>query len=134
MNLFENIENVEHREGFENLFVNILMYADDICLLTSNENDLQFLLDIVEDWCRKWRLEVNLTKTNVMHVRNSRCHQSRFMFLFNHRTVEYCKTYKYLGTTIDEFLNFKTSADVQACAAGRALGSLRSCYDFSGVC
>ena len=27
----------------ENLFLNILLYADDIVLLTSNENDLQFL-------------------------------------------------------------------------------------------
>ena len=74
--------------------------------------------------CHKWRLEVNLTKTNIMHVRNPRCPQSKFMFLFNNRTVAYCKTYKYLGTTLNEFLNFDISAQSQADAAGRALGSL----------
>ena len=59
-----------------------------------------------------------------MHVRNTRCNQSRFMFLFNHRTISYCKSYKYLGTTLDEFLDYRKSADAQADAAGRALGSL----------
>ena len=104
--------------------MNILLYADDIVLLASQETDLQFLLNIVENWCRKWRLEVNLAKTNVMHVRNARRPQSKFMFLFNCRTVNYCKSYKYLGSTLDEFLNFDNTAEIQAEAAGRALGAL----------
>ena len=62
------------------MFINILMYADDIILLTTNEIDLQFLQTIVENWCKKWRLEVNLTKTNVMHVRNVRCNQTNSCF------------------------------------------------------
>ena len=53
-------------------FLNILLYADDIVLLAKNEEDLQFLLNIVETWCKKWRLEVNLTKTNIVHVRQQR--------------------------------------------------------------
>ena len=47
-------------------FVNILLYSDDIVLLAKDEHDLQALLFLVENWCRNWRLEVNLTKTNVM--------------------------------------------------------------------
>ena len=117
LNLGENVDNGD-------LFLNILLYADDIILLASNENDLQFLLNIVENWCKKWRLEVNLTKTNIMHIRNARCPQSKFVFLFNFRTVNYCHSYKYLGTTINEFLNFNKTAEFQAEAAGRALGAL----------
>ena len=124
INLTEKVTNDKFNDSYKDLFINILMYADDIILMTSNENDLQFLLNIVENWCHKWRLEVNLTKTNIMHVRNPRCPQSKFMFLFNYRTVAYCKTYKYLGTTLNEFLNFEVSAQAQADAAGRALGSL----------
>ena len=126
INLTEKVDNEGFHDKFHDFFINILLYADDIILLTSNENDLQFLLNIVENWCHKWRLEVNLTKTNIMHVRNPRCPQSRFMFLFNYRVVSYCRKYTYLGTTLDEFLNFQTSADSQAEAAGRALGSLIS--------
>ena len=92
--------------------------------MATNEDDLQFLLSIVETWCRNWRLEVNLTKTNIMHVRPPRCPQSKFIFLFNQRPVNYCKTYKYLGTTLDEFLTFDKTAEVQANAAARSLGSL----------
>ena len=59
----------------ENLAINILLYADDIVLLAENEQDLQSLIFIVECWCKKWRLEVNLTKTNIMHIRNKRKQQ-----------------------------------------------------------
>ena len=65
----------------ENLFINILLYADDIVLLTSSENDLQDLLFIVENWCKKWRLEVNLTKTNIfmLETRES-CNLDSFFY------------------------------------------------------
>ena len=59
-----------------------------------------------------------------MHVRNPRQPQSKFVFLFNWRTVNYCKSYRYLGATLDEFLNFNKTAEVQAESAGRALGLL----------
>ena len=70
------------------VFINILAYADDIVMLATNENDMQFLLSTVETWCSKWRLEVNLSKTNVMHVRGKRSPQSIFMFIFNKRYVQ----------------------------------------------
>ena len=124
INLAENVLDDSFNDSYKDLFLNILLYADDLILMTTNENDLQFLLNVVENWCKKWRLEVNLTKTNIMHVRNPHCPQSKFTFLFNYRTVNYCKTYKYLGTTLDEFLNFATTAENQAEAAGRALGVL----------
>merc|ERR1711942_517805 len=41
----------------EGLLINILLYADDIVLLADNEEDMQ---SMVECWCKKWRLEVNL--------------------------------------------------------------------------
>ena len=52
----------------DNFLLNILLYADDIVLLADNEPDLQFLLFLVEKWCTKWHLEVNLSKTNILHI------------------------------------------------------------------
>ena len=94
--------------------------------MAENEADMQELLLIVENWCRKWRLEVNLTKTNIMHVRPKRKSQSNFTFLFNWRPIEYCKSYKYLGTTINEFLDYNYTAEALSDAAGRALSSIFS--------
>ena len=112
-----NIEN-------EITLINILLYADDIVLFAETEADLQFLLNIVETWCEQWRLEVNLTKTNILHVRGLRKLQSKFMFLFNKRTVPYCTFYKYLGCNINEHLDYSFTSEIQADSAGNALSSI----------
>ena len=108
----------------ENLTINILLYADDIVLLAKSEEDLQSLLYIVECWCKKWRLEINLTKTNIMHVRCNRKPQSKYMFLFDMQPVPYCTSYKYLGANINEHLDFDYTAQCLADSAGRALSSV----------
>ena len=82
------------------------------------------MLNIVEIWCSKFRLEVNLTKTNILHVRPKRKPQSRFVFLFNRNPVPYCQYYKYLGCTFNEYLDFAFTAQVQADSAGRALSKI----------
>ncbi len=50
----------------------ILLYADDIVLLSENERDLQSMLDKLNEWCVKWHMKVNETKTNVIHFRNKK--------------------------------------------------------------
>ena len=44
LNLNEHLLSVN-----DNFFLNILLYADDVILMASNENDLQFLLNIVDN-------------------------------------------------------------------------------------
>ena len=61
-----------------------------------------------------------------MHVRPKRKPQSNYIFLFNWRPVEYCKDYKYLGLTINEFLDYKITTEKLSDAAGRALGQICS--------
>ena len=46
------------------------------------------------------------------------------MFIFNKNSVSYCKFYKYLGCTINEFLDFTYTAQVQADSAEGALSSI----------
>ena len=104
--------------------VGILLYADDIVLMTESEEDLQFLLHLTECWCKKWRLEINLSKTNIMHVRQVRKQQSRFMFLFDRKPVQYCESYKYLGATINYHLDYNFTCNILANSASRALSSV----------
>ncbi len=47
--------------------ISVLAYADDLALMAESEADLQKLLDILYDWCAKWRLAINIDKTKVMH-------------------------------------------------------------------
>ena len=69
-------------------------------------------------------MEANLTKTNIMHVRKQHCHKTDFEFKFGSKTLEFCSSYKYLGATINEFLNFEQTAKEVADPAGRALGCI----------
>ena len=43
-------------------YVCLLLYADDLVLLAENEKDLQMLLDITQEWCHKWKLNINREK------------------------------------------------------------------------
>ena len=110
--------------NIERSVLNILLYADDIVLFSQNEEDMQSLLCIVQSWCESWRLEVNLAKTNIMHVRPKRKPSSNFMFLFNRRPVPYCTFYKYLGCNFNEHWDYQFTADMQCDSAGRALSSI----------
>ena len=47
--------------------ISILLYADDMVLLANNENELQYMLNAVFEWSRKWRLKVNVPKSNIIH-------------------------------------------------------------------
>ena len=106
------------------LQLSCLLYADDIVLLADKEDDLQALLKIVNTWCSKWRLEVNLLKTNIMHVHKNRKPRSNFNFNFENKTVDYCEQYRYLGVTLNENLNFEKTTEELSEAAGRALGGI----------
>ena len=107
----------------ENL-INHLLYADDLVCIAETEADLQKLLDVINSWCQKNRLTVNLLKTNVMHVRPTKTRQSTFHFKIGNETVNYCSAYTYLGTQINQHLNFNKTAESQKDSASRALGAI----------
>ena len=46
-----------------NVTVNVFAYADDIILLAETESDLSTLLKIVENWCKRWKIDINNSKT-----------------------------------------------------------------------
>ena len=115
------------------LTVGILLYADDIVLLAECEIDLQIMLDIVTDWCSKWRLNVNKDKTQIVHFRKPSVKRSSFNFKLGSTDLHYTQNYKYLGLTLDEHLTFKEGIRVLNDSAGRALGSIlnkvKACKD-----
>ena len=46
--------------------VSLLLYADDIVFTASSENDLQTMLNTLTNWCRKWRVLINTSKSMCM--------------------------------------------------------------------
>ena len=60
--------------GFEGLDVNMfkivmLLYADDIMLFSNSKENLQEGLDFLSNYCKRWKLKINVSKTKVMIFR-----------------------------------------------------------------
>ena len=90
--------------------VNILLYADDMVLLSTNENDLQKVLKAMCEWSKQWRLKVNAEKTKLVHFRPKRKHVTSFNFVYDGNNIERVSEYKYLGVYLDEFLKYDKCA------------------------
>ena len=103
-----------------------LLYADDLMLLSDSEDNMQRMLDHVSNWCNKWRLRVNYTKSAVMHFRNKGKRRSEYAFHIGNKTIEYASSYKYLGVVLCDNMDFNATAETLFNSGGRALGSMIS--------
>ena len=65
---------------FDNNEVSILLYADDVVLISESEDGLQNMLNTLNNWCNKWRLAVNESKTKIVHFRNKNQLRSNLYF------------------------------------------------------
>ena len=106
--------------------ISILLCTDEMVFLAATEADLQQMLTAMNDWCKKWRLKVNESKSNIVHFRKSRQKQTNFKFEYGGKTIELKSEYKYLGVILDEHLTFTTCSKVLADSGGRALGAVIS--------
>ena len=69
-----DIEEFFMTNGFEGVDIGmlklfLLLYADDIVLFSESEKGLQHGLNLLEKYCDKWKLQVNINKTKVMIFR-----------------------------------------------------------------
>ena len=97
---------------------------DDIVCLADTEKDLQQLLNVIYNWCFTWRFEVNVLKTNIMHVRKNRKKKTSFVFKLGNKVICHCKEYKYLGVTVNEHLDFERISSALFDSSNRALSGI----------
>ena len=46
-----------------------LLYADDAVVIAPDEWGLQKLIDVIDTWCKRWGMSLNINKTKVVHFR-----------------------------------------------------------------
>ena len=112
--------------------IDMLMYADDIVLMSESEQNLQKMLDCVLVWARKWRISLNESKTQVVHFRPKSHNKSTFSYKYGNVNIETVSGYKYLGLWFDEFLDFNVTTSNLASSASRALGVVISKFKAVG--
>ncbi len=108
------------------IVLNSLLYADDMVLISESETGLQNLLNELSNWCYKWHLKVNESKTKVMHFRKINQVQSETIFKYGDAELEKVTSYKYLGVILDENLAYSSCIKALSDSGGRALGAIIS--------
>ena len=82
------------------------------------------MIDTVHNWCTKWHLKVNSSKSQVIRFRPQCITKIAYDFKFGGVSLSVVPHYKYLGVILDEHLQSCTNARTLAAAGRRALGKI----------
>ena len=91
------------------VFLSILLYADDMALVAPSLRGLQILLKACEAFCLEWDICLNESKTKNMAFgkkTSELCHLT-----LNGRNIQWVDTWKYLGVTLEASRFFNCSID-----------------------
>lgn len=97
-------------------FVNILMYADDVVLLSSTKTGLQNCLNIFANYCRRWKLHINFQKTKSITFNTKK----QATFVLNSKLICQTDSYCYLGIEFNKNGSFKQAYNMLSTKAKRA--------------
>ncbi len=119
----------------EDELISILLYADDIALIATNEVDLQKMLDKLSEWCLRRKLMVNGGKTQIVHFRKGpSVPRTDFNFKCGDTDLKTVDKYTYLGLIFTEFLYMIVMSKAVALSATRVLGRIiAKCKTHGGV-
>ena len=82
----------------DGLSVNILMFADDIVLMSTDPAGLQSCIDNLHNYCTKWKLVINIDKSKVMVFNKSgRSYSGKYQFNIGSAILDIVSEYSYLG-------------------------------------
>ena len=93
-------------DALREIEVTFLFYADDLVVLSERREDIQHALDVLGEWCRLNRLEVNLQKTKIMKFRKGGRVSQLDKFYYQGSEVEIVPSYEYLGVIFQTKLSF----------------------------
>ena len=101
-----------------------LLWADDLLLFSYSATGLQNCLNALSNYCNKWGLTLNYSKTKVMILPPDK--SKVFLFHYNDVPIEQCTQYKYLGLIITENGKFECAVTNLIERARRATFKLKS--------
>ena len=105
------------------VMVPLLLYADDLILMSESASGLQKQLDALASFCEQRQLTVNLSKTKVV-VFEAR--QSDVCgFVLSGAVVERVESYKYLGFVVHATKKLTLGTDALVATAKKAFFAMR---------
>eukprot|EP00808_Paulinella_micropora_P026104 g50525.t1 len=83
-----------------------LLYADDVVMLAESPEELNAMIEVVRSFCDTWRIEINLTKSQVMEVHPRGVCRKAEGYYYGSKAIEVVKQYKYLGLMLTDTLSW----------------------------
>ena len=92
----------------KNKFLSLLLYADDMALVSPSLAGLQILLSVAETYCKEWDILLNAKKTKNMFFGKSR-HLPALSL--DGKDIEWVDSWKYLGVMLTSYKQFNCCID-----------------------
>ena len=68
-----------------------LLYADDVAILVAeNVSDLQSVLNVVDQWCQAWGININPSKSKAIHFRRNKKPLTDSILHIGVHTIDFC--------------------------------------------
>ena len=112
----------------DDLGIFLLMYADDIVLVSDSVLDLQRKILCLENYCKKWGLTVNMDKTKVVVFKNGGFIKSTEKWYYKGREILVESCYNYLGVIVSATLHWTKCVENLSGKALRAMAAIRKLY------
>ena len=79
-NLYHNVSTNDEILTLLKLYV--LLYADDTIIMAEGPNELQLALDALSEYCQRWKLKINISKTKIIRFSKGKPKKNYTNFLF----------------------------------------------------
>ena len=110
----------------------MLLYADYIVIFANNQEQLQNSLDLLLEYCNRWKFTINITKTKVMVFRKGGMLPRNLIFYYNGVALEIVKEFKYLCIVFTSGGSFSEAQSTLAGQAQKAIFKLnKNFYKFT---
>lgn len=107
----------------EGKVIPILMYADDVVLLSKTSSGLNRALNVMNIYCQKWKLKINTEKTKILIFNCKKW--DNFKFHLGTSLIEIRKSYTYLGFIMTPSGKFTSCIKHLGVKAKKAYNSFR---------
>ena len=124
--IFEVLKNTSLLTLNGQQYLNALMYADDLIIMSTTQEGLQKSLNTLNDYCQKWKLNVNHKQTKCM-IFSKASNIKNIYFTINSKIIDITKEFEYLGITINsKSCTFTPTLSDLTSKANKAIYSLLS--------
>lgn len=101
-----------------------LMYADDMTENSDTVGRLQEMINVLEIFCNRWGLTVNMDKTKVVVFRRGGIIKKNEKWFYKNKEIQVVSFYKYLGVVFSSFLCWSHATKVLSIQATKALNMI----------